>query len=41
MPNLVVVGKKNRKICVCVDFQDLNQALLKDNYLLPNMEMFL
>jgi hypothetical protein len=37
----VVVRKKNGKTCLCVDFQDLNQASIKDNYPLPNMEMLL
>lgn len=36
--SLVVVRKKNGVICLCVDFQDLNQASLKYNYPFPNME---
>lgn len=39
--NLVVVRLKNREIHLCVDFRDLNQALLKDNYPFPNMESLL
>ena len=39
--NLVVVRKKNGKICLCVDFHDVNQEFLKDNYPLPNMEYLL
>lgn len=39
--NLVPVRKKNGDIWLCVDFQDLNQASLKDHYLLPPMEQLL
>jgi hypothetical protein len=41
MSNLVVVRKKNGDIRLCVDFRNLNQLSLKDNYLLPNMEHLL
>lgn len=41
MSNLVVVRKKNGDIRLCVDFRNLNQASLKDNYPLPNMEHLL
>jgi len=41
LPNPVVVRKKNGENCICVDFGDLNRASIKDNYLLPNMEMLL
>ena len=41
MSNLVVVRKKNGDIRLCVDFRNLNQLSLKDNYPLPNMEHFL
>jgi hypothetical protein len=41
MLNLVVVRKKNDEICLCVDFRNLNQSSLKDNYPLPNMEHLL
>ena len=30
LANTVVVKKKNRKWCVCVDFTDLNKVFLKD-----------
>lgn len=33
--------KKNGKIRICVDFHNLNQASLKDNYPLPVMDHFL
>jgi len=41
MSNSVVVRKKTGDICMCVDFCNLNQFSLKDNYPLPNMEHFL
>ena len=37
---LVIVRNNNGEIHICVDFQDLNQASLKDNYPLQNMESF-
>ena len=39
--NPVIVRKKTGEIRICVDFRNLNQALLKDNYPLPNMECLL
>jgi hypothetical protein len=39
--NPVIVRKKTDKIRICVDFINLNQASLKDNYPLPNMEYLL
>jgi hypothetical protein len=39
--NLVVVRKKTSDIRLCVDFRNLNQLSLKDNYPLPNMEHLL
>jgi hypothetical protein len=41
MSNLVVVRKKTSDIRLCVDFGNLNQLSLKDNYPLPNMEHLL
>jgi hypothetical protein len=41
MSNLVVVRKKNGDIHLRVDFRNLNQLSLKDNYPLPNMEHLL
>jgi hypothetical protein len=37
----MVVRKKNGKICLCVDFKDINRKIIKYNYALPNMEMLL
>ena len=39
--NLVPVRKKNGDIRLCVDFRNLNIALLKDNYGLPNIDNML
>ena len=39
--NLVPVRKKNGEIRMCVDFINLNQSLLKDNYPLPKMDSIL
>jgi hypothetical protein len=39
--NPVIVRKKTGEIRICVDFRNLNQASLKDNYPLPNMEYLL
>eukprot|EP00253_Pinus_taeda_P003784 PITA_03784 len=39
--NLVPIQKKNREIRLCVDFQNLNRASLKDNYSLPKMDNIL
>jgi hypothetical protein len=36
--NLVPIRKKNGEIRLCVDFQNLNRASLKDNYPLPKMD---
>lgn len=39
--NLVPVRKKNGEIRLCVDFQNLNRASLKENYPLPKMDYIL
>ena len=39
--NLVLVRKKNGEIRLCVDFRNLNQASLKDNYPLLKMDFVL
>ena len=39
--NLVPIQKKNGEIRLCVDFQNLNRASLKDNYPLPKMDNIL
>ena len=36
--NPVIVRKKSSEIRICIDFRNLNQASLKDNCHLPNME---
>jgi hypothetical protein len=39
--NVVPVRKKNGEKRICVDFRNLNQASLKDNFSLPNMDHLL
>ena len=38
LANLVLVLKPNRKWRTCIDFTNLNQACLKDNFLLPQID---
>ena len=39
--SLVPIRKKSSEIRICIDFQNLNRASLKDNYLVPYMEQIL
>jgi hypothetical protein len=39
--NLVIVRKKTGEIRMCVDLRDLNKAIIKDIFSLPNMEFLL
>ena len=39
--NLVPVRKTSGEIRICIDFQNLNRASLKDNYMVPYMEQIL
>ena len=39
--NLVPVRKKSSDIRICIDFRNLNQAILEDNYPVPAMEQIL
>ena len=39
--NLVPVRKKSGEIRICIDFQNLNRASLKENYLVPPMDKIL
>ncbi|XP_015953779.1 uncharacterized protein LOC107478145 [Arachis duranensis] len=39
--NIVPVMKKNRKLRVCIDFQDLNNATLRDEYFMPIVDMLI
>ena len=41
LANIVPVRKKSGEIRLCVDFKNLNQVSLKDNYPLPNMDHIL
>ena len=41
LENLVPIKKKSGEIRLCVDFRNLNQVSLKDNYPLPKMDHIL
>lgn len=41
LANLAVIRKKTGETRICVDFMNLNQLPLRDNYPLPNMENLL
>ena len=36
---MVPVYKKNKKLCVCIDFRDLNKATPMDGYPMPVADM--
>jgi hypothetical protein len=33
--HLVIVPKKNSKLCICIDYRELNKSTLKDHFSLP------
>lgn len=35
---IVMVKKKNRDVCLCIDYRKLNLQTVKDAYALPNLE---
>ena len=37
--NIVPVPKKYGKVCMCVDYRDLNKASPKDKFLLPHIDV--
>ena len=39
LANVVLIPKKDSKVRVCVDFQDLNKASPKDDFPLPHIGM--
>ena len=39
LANVVPVSKKDRKVRMCVDFQDLNKASPKDDFSLPHIDI--
>ena len=41
LANIVPVVKKNGKLCVCIDFRDLNAATPKDVYVMPIADMLI
>ena len=36
--NIVLMPKKDGKVCMCVDYRDLNKASPKDNFPLPYID---
>ena len=38
LANVVPIRKKDGKVRMCVDFQDLNKVNPKDDFLLPHIE---
>ena len=41
LSNITLVKKKNGQIRCCVDFRNLNGVYLKDEFLLPNMDLLI
>ena len=41
LSNIIPVKKKNEQIRCCVNFRNLNRACLKDEFLLPNMDLLI
>ena len=39
--SIMPIKKKNEQIIICVDFRDSNKACLKDDFLLPIMEIMI
>ena len=39
LANVVLVPKKDGKVRMCVDFQDLNKVSPKDNFPLPHIDV--
>lgn len=39
MANIVPIKKKNRQIRCCIDFRKLNKACVKEEFLLPNIDI--
>ena len=37
--NIVPIPNKDEKVCMCVDYRDLNKASLKDDFPLPHIDM--
>ena len=39
LANVVPVPKKDGKVCMCIDYRDLNKASPKDNFPLPHIDV--
>ena len=37
--NIVLVSKKDEKVCMCVEYKDLNKASQKDDFPFPHIDM--
>ena len=37
--NVVSVPNKDRKVCMCIDYRDLNRAIPKDDFPLPHIDV--
>ena len=38
---IIVVPKKNKQLCICIDYKQLNKATIKDYYPLPFIDQIL
>ena len=41
LANIVLVGKKDERVRMCVDYRDLNKASLKDDFPLPHIDVLI
>ena len=39
--NVILVPKKDNKVCMCVDYRDLNRASPKDDFPLPHTHVLI
>ena len=38
LANVLMVPKKDKSLCMCIDFNDINRACLKDHFPLPRID---
>lgn len=41
LANIVLVPKKDGKVCMCIDYRDLNKANPKDDFPLPHIDVLI